>query len=157
PDRLVVRQPLPGRRAEPPQAALPGLPRLRLARRRAGPRPQPRRRRGGRAPVHRRGAATGRAPPGRRRHGPPHPLRPPPLGARAARTTPHGPLPTDDTEPSIMRRPRPGALRATLFAALLLLPAPARAAGEVEYNRDVRPILVENCFACHGTDSAART
>jgi hypothetical protein len=24
------------------------------------------------------------------------------------------------------------------------------------YNRDVRPILAENCFACHGADSAAR-
>ncbi|MEX2309340.1 MAG: DUF1553 domain-containing protein [Pirellulales bacterium] len=26
----------------------------------------------------------------------------------------------------------------------------------LEYNRDVRPILSENCFACHGPDSAAR-
>src|SRR5262245_61586921 len=26
----------------------------------------------------------------------------------------------------------------------------------IEYNRDVRPILSENCFPCHGTDSAAR-
>lgn len=26
----------------------------------------------------------------------------------------------------------------------------------VEYNRDIRPILAENCFACHGVDSAAR-
>jgi len=25
-----------------------------------------------------------------------------------------------------------------------------------EYNRDVRPILAENCFACHGADSASR-
>ena len=25
----------------------------------------------------------------------------------------------------------------------------------VEYNRDVRPILAENCFACHGPDSAS--
>jgi hypothetical protein len=31
----------------------------------------------------------------------------------------------------------------------------ARAAGP-EYNRDIRPILAENCFACHGPDSAAR-
>jgi hypothetical protein len=31
----------------------------------------------------------------------------------------------------------------------------ARAAGP-EYNRDVRPILADNCFACHGADSAAR-
>jgi Protein of unknown function (DUF1553)./Protein of unknown function (DUF1549)./Planctomycete cytochrome C. len=26
----------------------------------------------------------------------------------------------------------------------------------LSYNRDVRPILAENCFACHGPDSAAR-
>jgi hypothetical protein len=32
----------------------------------------------------------------------------------------------------------------------------ARAPGALEYNRDVRPILAENCFACHGPDSAAR-
>jgi len=29
-------------------------------------------------------------------------------------------------------------------------------AGDLEYNRDVRPILAENCFPCHGMDSAAR-
>src|SRR5262249_40325236 len=27
---------------------------------------------------------------------------------------------------------------------------------KIGYNRDVRPILAENCFACHGPDSAAR-
>ena len=27
---------------------------------------------------------------------------------------------------------------------------------KIEFNRDVRPILAENCFACHGADSAAR-
>lgn len=27
---------------------------------------------------------------------------------------------------------------------------------KLRYNRDVRPILAENCFACHGPDSAAR-
>lgn len=26
----------------------------------------------------------------------------------------------------------------------------------IEYNRDIRPILAENCFACHGADSASR-
>ncbi len=26
----------------------------------------------------------------------------------------------------------------------------------LEYNRDIRPILADNCFACHGADSAAR-
>jgi len=53
-------------------------------------------------------------------------------------------------------RSRAGAM--TVVAAVL---APcgssaARAAEPLEYNRDVRPILLENCFACHGPDSAAR-
>src|SRR5438046_359206 len=26
----------------------------------------------------------------------------------------------------------------------------------IQYNRDIRPILAENCFACHGPDSASR-
>src|ERR1019366_5224499 len=26
----------------------------------------------------------------------------------------------------------------------------------LSYNRDIRPVLSENCFPCHGTDSAAR-
>jgi hypothetical protein len=37
----------------------------------------------------------------------------------------------------------------------LVIAAPA-SAGKLEYNRDVRPILMDNCFACHGPDSAAR-
>ncbi len=28
--------------------------------------------------------------------------------------------------------------------------------GKLEYNRDIRPILADNCFACHGVDGAAR-
>ncbi|MFN9717379.1 MAG: DUF1553 domain-containing protein [Planctomycetota bacterium] len=30
------------------------------------------------------------------------------------------------------------------------------AAAEIEYNRDIRPILNDACFACHGPDSASR-
>jgi hypothetical protein len=41
-----------------------------------------------------------------------------------------------------------------LLAALAA--APAVSGAPIEYNRDVRPILSENCFACHGPDSAAR-
>jgi len=31
-----------------------------------------------------------------------------------------------------------------------------RAAEQLSYNRDIRPILSENCFACHGPDKASR-
>src|SRR5436190_23593805 len=48
----------------------------------------------------------------------------------------------------------PRLLTFAVFAALL--PASALAAEPIHYNRDVRPILAENCFPCHGADSAAR-
>jgi hypothetical protein len=31
-----------------------------------------------------------------------------------------------------------------------------RAAGPLEFNRDIRPILADHCYACHGPDSASR-
>src|SRR4051794_6603619 len=40
-----------------------------------------------------------------------------------------------------------------LIAALLFLGFPARA---VEFNRDVRPILSDKCFACHGPDAVSK-
>jgi len=42
------------------------------------------------------------------------------------------------------------------FAILVLSSRSALAAGKPEYNRDIRPVLAENCFPCHGPDSAAR-
>ena len=46
----------------------------------------------------------------------------------------------------------------TGLLALFAATANARAADtpKLEYNRDIRPILAENCFTCHGPDSAAR-
>ncbi|HVX64692.1 MAG TPA: DUF1553 domain-containing protein [Pirellulales bacterium] len=43
-----------------------------------------------------------------------------------------------------------------LPAVLAVLAPRASAAEPIAYNRDIRPILFENCFACHGPDSAAR-
>ena len=43
-----------------------------------------------------------------------------------------------------------------LSAVLALLPATAGSAAEIEYNRDIRPILSDKCFQCHGPDSAKR-
>ena len=43
------------------------------------------------------------------------------------------------------------------FLAIVALgAAPARDGDKLEFNRDIRPILAENCFACHGPDKAAR-
>src|SRR5712672_150699 len=43
-----------------------------------------------------------------------------------------------------------------LLAASRLWAGPVSASGGIEFNRDIRPIISENCFACHGTDSASR-
>ncbi len=49
------------------------------------------------------------------------------------------------------------ASRVLLFAlALLFTISSARAEQPIEYNRDVRPILIDACISCHGPDSASR-
>jgi hypothetical protein len=45
---------------------------------------------------------------------------------------------------------------ATITVVVAGLVSSAAAAEKLQYNRDIRPILVENCFTCHGADSAAR-
>ena len=48
--------------------------------------------------------------------------------------------------------------QATLYALLAcaLLPSVSEAGPVVDYNRQVRPILSKNCFACHGPDADER-
>ncbi|HXE51905.1 MAG TPA: c-type cytochrome domain-containing protein, partial [Tepidisphaeraceae bacterium] len=49
-------------------------------------------------------------------------------------------------------------LRAVFVLAIFLgsIPTLARAGGRLTYNRDIRPILSDNCFACHGPDKNKR-
>jgi hypothetical protein len=44
----------------------------------------------------------------------------------------------------------------TALALLVTASSAVRADDKLQYNRDIRPILAENCFACHGPDSASR-
>ncbi len=51
----------------------------------------------------------------------------------------------------LMSVPRP-----LLLSLLFFTPCPAAWAAEWDYNRDIRPILSENCFYCHGQDANKR-
>ncbi len=67
--------------------------------------------------------------------------------------------PIDHAAKSPRQVVRPGAvlvLTALLIWGCCCGQSPAGDRSKLEYNRDVRPILAENCFACHGPDSAAR-
>src|SRR5262245_8447128 len=48
------------------------------------------------------------------------------------------------------------ALSGAFVAALGLMAVPAQAADQIDFNRDVRRILSDNCFKCHGPDASER-
>lgn len=52
-----------------------------------------------------------------------------------------------------MRCPNLNSAAALVALATMALPV---SADKIEFNRDIRPILTENCFTCHGPDSASR-
>ncbi len=56
-------------------------------------------------------------------------------------------LPAEEAQPTPQAA---GEQAAATSAAAEGIPA------QIEYNRDVRPILADHCFACHGPDSASR-
>ena len=43
-----------------------------------------------------------------------------------------------------------------VLSSIGLTPVVVEAAEPLSYNEHIRPILVENCFSCHGADSASR-
>ena len=46
--------------------------------------------------------------------------------------------------------------RSAFFGSAALVLAPLASAATVDFNRDIQPILSENCYHCHGPDGAAR-
>ena len=51
---------------------------------------------------------------------------------------------------------RVACLRSSVIAFGMLWSTVAVAADDIDYARDVRPILASNCFACHGPDATHR-
>ena len=55
-----------------------------------------------------------------------------------------------------MGQPRIYSYAAFFWLGAVLAAVPASAADDVQFNRDIRPILADKCYACHGPDSGLR-
>jgi len=47
-------------------------------------------------------------------------------------------------------------MRKPFLALLALLANPAFGADAIEFNRDIRPLIADHCFHCHGPDPGTR-
>ncbi len=54
------------------------------------------------------------------------------------------------------RSPEAARTNCAIILAILLVATPLSAAETVDFNRDIRPILSNHCFACHGPDAKKR-
>ena len=63
----------------------------------------------------------------------------------------HQPVQRKSSLPRLQRKSTPCALAILLLALTAALPAET-----IRFNRDIRPILSENCYRCHGPDANAR-
>lgn len=77
-------------------------------------------------------------------------MRPEPSESRLQREV------NDIVRGDVRRSLRRGVLVAGVFACGGILLTATLPAAELSYNRDVRPILSDKCFACHGPDAHAR-
>src|ERR1043165_3761094 len=61
---------------------------------------------------------------------------------------------------SVATAPKPAAVAPVAPVATTSVakpaPTPPAAIAKISYNQHIQPILAENCFSCHGPDSASR-